>query len=298
MYHRWVRSRRKYNVILFLDAGRLRIVRESRTLQSWRTARCELSYSSARYRFLITLSTPLCFTTTIDQAMDGLAYSFTTITVSSSCLLFGQFSGSVINNWLVSGRSQNTRGSQDSFQNKKQDLEAKLKGYHRSIIFDSIAIALACFFYAGALVAYFIGPRNWRPEVTFALLLGPPGAILRFELARLNSRGKFRDRFPMGTFIANMLGTGVLAASYAVQRTSYRTGLSDTGCNAMIGIEQGFCGCLTTVSTFVVEVKAIDRRRWKVAYALSSVILGHILVLAIVGGVKWSPQGLGPFCHL
>jgi CrcB protein len=54
---------------------------------------------------------------------------------------------------------------------------------------------------------------------------------------------------------------------------------------------------LSTVSTFAVETRTIDRKRWKMIYVLSSVVLGHLLVLAIVGGVKWSREGLGPFCH-
>lgn len=228
--------------------------------------------------------------------MDGLAYSFSTIAISIACLLFGQFSGSLIKRWLETHRTRSPRDSEDYINNEKKHARVN-NNYRRMIIFDNVSIALACAFYAGALAAYFAGPRKWRPEVTFALLLGPPGAILRFVLSKINSKGRFLDRFPMGTFVANMLATAVLSASYAVQRTAYTTGLSTTGCNAMIGLEQGFCGCLSTVSTFAVEVRSIDRGRWKVVYVITSVLLGHILVLAIVGGVKWSPQGLGQFCH-
>jgi CrcB protein len=229
--------------------------------------------------------------------MDGLAYSFSTLTVAFGCLVFGQLSGLAIREWLTTVKSRRRASSDTYASSEKPDRETKSKNYRTAVISDCFCIALACAFYAGALVAYFVGPKKWRPEVTFALLLGPPGAILRFILSKLNSRGKFLDRFPMGTFIANILATGVVAASYVVQRTSYRTDLTITGCNAMIGIEQGFCGCLSTVSTFAVETRTIDRKRWKMIYVLSSVVLGHLLVLAIVGGVKWSREGLGPFCH-
>lgn len=229
--------------------------------------------------------------------MDGLAYSFSTLAVAFGCLVFGQLSGLAIRNWLATIRSRR-RHSADSYTlSEKANREIQRKNYRTAVVFDSVCIALACAVYAGALVAYFVGPQRWRPDVAFALLLGPPGAILRFVLSKLNSRGKFLDRFPMGTFIANILATGIVSASYVVQRTGYRTDLTITGCNAMIALEQGFCGCLSTVSTFAVETRTIDRKRWKVIYVLASVVLGHLLVLAIVGGVKWSKEGLGPFCH-
>lgn len=231
------------------------------------------------------------------QTMDGLAYSFTTIAVSTACLLFGQFAGFILRDWLVTIKSRSRRSSDEYTSSEKRSQETRSHNDRGAFIHDFLCIALACSFYAGALAAYFVGPHSWRPDVTFALLLGPPGAILRFVLSKLNSRGKFLGRFPMGTFIANMVATGIMAASYVIQRTGYRTNLSVTSCNAMIGLEQGFCGCLSTVSTFAVEARTLDRRRWKVAYVASSVILGHLLVMAIVGGVKWSRDGLGPFCH-
>ncbi|GHJ85706.1 hypothetical protein NliqN6_2108 [Naganishia liquefaciens] len=231
------------------------------------------------------------------DAMDGLAYSFSTLAVSIACLLFGQFSGSLIQHWLDTYREKSHRRANNSIGLEKKQMRIKTNDYQHTIVFDSVSIALACAFYAGALAAYFAGPRQWRPDVTFALLLGPPGAILRFMLAKINTKGRFLTRFPMGTFVANMLASGVVSASYVVQRTAYNTGLTTTGCDAMIALEQGFCGCLSTVSTFAVEIRSIDRARWKATYVLTSVVLGHALVLAIVGGVKWSPEGLGPFCR-
>ncbi|KAJ9108908.1 hypothetical protein QFC21_000229 [Naganishia friedmannii] len=229
--------------------------------------------------------------------MDGVIYTLLTGAVAYACLLFGEFVGIALRDLFAQPKSQDRDASSTSPSKEKSNGADFPKSYRRAVVLDCICIALACLFYVGALVAYFVGSGNWRPDVTFALLLGPPGALLRFVLAKLNPKRMFANRFPMGTFIANMLATGVLAASYVVQRTSYRTNLSITGCNAMIGIEQGFCGCLSTVSTFTVEAKSITSRLWKLIYVVSSVVLGHLLILAIVGGVKWSAEGLGPFCH-
>lgn len=229
--------------------------------------------------------------------MDGLAYSFTSFAVSYACLLFGEFVGTALRDLFSKAKPQHHDSALASPSKEKPNRAALPRTHRLSVLLDCLCIGLACLFYVGALIAYFIGPEKWRPEVTFALLLGPPGALLRFFLAKINPKQTFANRFPMGTFIANMLATGVLAASYVVQRTGDHTNLSITGCNAMIGIEQGFCGCLSTVSTFAVEAKSIRSRLWKTTYVVSSVVLGHLLVLVIVGGVKWSSEGLGPSCH-
>ena len=157
---------------------------------------------------------------------------------------------------------------------------------------DLCFIASALISYLVTLLLYFLGPHSWRHRAIFPMLLSPPGAILRFALGRLNVRPVFIDRFPIGTFIANMLGTLVLCASYVGERLG---GVGATRCNAFWGIQQGFCGCLSTVSTFVVEARAIPRKRWKWVYEGGSVILGHLFALAIVGGVRWN-RGLEGAC--
>lgn len=57
--------------------------------------------------------------------------------------------------------------------------------------------------------------------------------------------------------------------------------------DVLYALQQGFCGCLCTVSTFVVEGRAIRGKRGKWIYILGSVVLGQVLVLAVLGGVGW-----------
>lgn len=144
--------------------------------------------------------------------------------------------------------------------------------------------------YLIALLLYFYTPVTWRHRATFPILLSPPGAMLRFAFAKLNARRPFLDRFPIGTFLANMVASIILGGVYAQQ---HRVG-SGVTCNSLYAIQQGFCGCLSTVSTFAVEVRTV-RKWWKLVYVLGSVVLGHILVLSTLGGLNWS-QGLGPVC--
>ncbi len=49
------------------------------------------------------------------------------------------------------------------------------------------------------------------------------------------------------------------------------------------GIEDGFCGCLTTVSTWVAELAAL-RRRHAYIYGATSFLVALALMVAIMGG--------------
>lgn len=146
---------------------------------------------------------------------------------------------------------------------------------------------------AACLVCYYV-PR-WRGIVMFGLILSPPGVWLRFYLSRLNPR---LARFPLGTFTANLIGTIVLATCVALQRAGPGgVGLSRLQCQVLQGFDDGFCGCLTTVSTFIVEVRKLDRRA-SYRYALVSWVVGQCIMLAILGSVDFARGGLDPRCAL
>lgn len=128
---------------------------------------------------------------------------------------------------------------------------------------------------------------KWRGIVSFSLIFSPLGVWLRFHLSRSNLR---YESFPIGTFLANQLGTAILAMLIALQYTP--VGRRDlVGCQIIQGIEDGFCGTLTTVSTFIVELKKLERKH-AYRYAIASWIVGQLIMLIILGSVDFARGGL------
>jgi fluoride ion exporter CrcB/FEX len=145
---------------------------------------------------------------------------------------------------------------------------------------------LSCFsilIYAATLITYFFLPSSYRHIVTAALIFSFPGTLTRYLLSTaLNTRLK---AFPLGTLVANILGTALLAAFHILQSTPSQP--SRTRCDIMQGLVDGYCGCLTTISTFAAELG--DLMFWKACrYALISWILSQVAMLLIFGSSLWS----------
>ncbi|WVQ81786.1 hypothetical protein IAT38_003911 [Cryptococcus sp. DSM 104549] len=237
----------------------------------------------------------------LHDTVDGVAYSLSTFAIAIASLRFGEHLGRTLPalphpSPETSSPASLTDKPSGSSSSSSPTPDKPAKTYlRRTPILDAITILSACAAYLIALLLYFLGPKHWRHDVTFPLLLSPPGTMLRFALSRVNTRSPFIDRFPLGTFIANMVATLLVTGTYAAQRRPAVVGAGAVRCNALHAIQQGFCGCLSTVSTFVVEAGAVRSWKWKWTYVGGSVVLGHIFSLAVVGGVKWS-EGFVDVC--
>ena len=164
---------------------------------------------------------------------------------------------------------------------------------------DPLAVVLAFGCYLGAILLS-IWPAgektNWRFRATFPLVFSPLGCLLRYYLSKyLNAR---MPSFPLGTFMANIFGTIVLGMAWDLQHTKgigAPPGASVSACTVLEGIIEGFCGCLTTVSTWVLELDAL-RRRHAWFYGLSSVAIGLGFMIIIMGSMGWTIGFASPAC--
>jgi fluoride exporter len=154
---------------------------------------------------------------------------------------------------------------------------------------NAFTVMMGLAFWAGAAVLCGLY-APWRQSVTFSLVLGPAGALLRYLLNRLLNP-RYRP-FPFGTFSANMFATAVVSMAFLITRISPSL-RSPLACASLYGVSNGFCGALSTISTFVVELRSLDRKSaW--IYLVVSYITGIVLVILIFGVYKWT-RGLSPY---
>ncbi|KAI0880783.1 CrcB-like protein-domain-containing protein [Annulohypoxylon maeteangense] len=156
---------------------------------------------------------------------------------------------------------------------------------------DPFAVFLAWGSWIGAILLSILPPDRfvnegaseiWRGRATFALVFAPLGCLGRFY-ASLYLNG-YLPSFPLGTFTVNILGTMVLGMAWDLAHVPVGGVIS---CQVFQGIEDGFCGCLTTVSTWVAELTALSRRH-SYMYGGTSVLVALACMVAIMGGLRWS----------
>ncbi|KAI9810576.1 MAG: hypothetical protein M1832_001237 [Thelocarpon impressellum] len=159
---------------------------------------------------------------------------------------------------------------------------------------DRATVPLAFGGWIGAVVMCIWPPYPpWRGQALFATALAPPGCLARFYISRtLNPR----RAFPLGTFTVNITGTLILGLAWDLQHSHLSRGAVGGGyvaCQALQGVQDGFCGCLTTVSTWAAELTT-SRRKTAYSYGLTSVCLGLACLVVVMGSLRWT-QGFQLF---
>lgn len=196
--------------------------------------------------------------TSIIQFLDGVGISTITLSLALASLAFGHRIASVTDPLVPSLR-----------------FPRRITRYSWSL--------LAVLTYAATYITYFVLPAHIRHQATAALLFSFPGTLTRYLLAvLLNQRFK---ALPMGTLAANTLGTACLAAFHVAQRLNHP--VSTNACSVLQGLADGYCGCLTTVSTFAAEISAFEGRK-AIRYALLSWALGQVMMVLIFGIPVWA----------
>ncbi|KAF2158762.1 hypothetical protein M409DRAFT_71465 [Zasmidium cellare ATCC 36951] len=171
-------------------------------------------------------------------------------------------------------------------------LAEKMPVWHLSRFIDPLILFLGPGCWLGAvLLAIWPVHDHWRGQVLFALVFAPLGCLMRFLLSvHLNKRVR---TFPVGTFVANFFGTCVLGMAYDLQMSS--AGAAVVSCQVLQGIMDGFCGALTTVSTWVLELDTL-RLRHAYFYGVCSLFAGVGFITAIMGSLRWTSGFGAPTC--
>uniref|UniRef100_A0A0G4GBL5 Fluoride ion transporter CrcB n=1 Tax=Chromera velia CCMP2878 TaxID=1169474 RepID=A0A0G4GBL5_9ALVE len=125
-------------------------------------------------------------------------------------------------------------------------------------------------------------------------LFAPFGASLRWQLGRLNTRPRFKGKFPMGTFIANVGATVIDAAllSATVMIDVWLTGTADEeerAASILLDVVSGFSGCLSTVSSWAGELIGLSSlsRTNAYFYGTASVFASLVPAILLYGSVFW-----------
>eukprot|EP00257_Ricinus_communis_P024780 XP_025012194.1 fluoride export protein 2 isoform X1 [Ricinus communis] len=128
-------------------------------------------------------------------------------------------------------------------------------------------------------------------QLWLACLVAAPGVWIRWFLARLNGRGLGKAGYlkwvPFGTLIANVSAASIMAALATLKKA-----VDTKTCNTIsTGIQFGFLGCLSTVSTFIAEYNAMEEsnKNWRAyAYALATILMSFGLGVLIYSVPVWT----------
>ncbi|KAF2004235.1 hypothetical protein P154DRAFT_531557 [Amniculicola lignicola CBS 123094] len=131
--------------------------------------------------------------------------------------------------------------------------------------------------------------ETWRGQAVFACVFAPAGCLLRFYGSLFLN--PLTPSFPLGTFCVNVFGTAVLGMAYDLQHVSIASssviGGGRIGCQVLQGVMDGFCGSLTTVSTWIYELELLKRGHAYV-YGFTSVAAGLGILVCVMGSVRWT----------
>ncbi|XP_008356138.3 uncharacterized protein [Malus domestica] len=128
-------------------------------------------------------------------------------------------------------------------------------------------------------------------QLWLGCIVGPFGVWIRWFLARLNGRGLGKTGLlkwvPFGTLIANVSAACVMAALSTMKKA-----VNTKTCNIVAtGIQFGFLGCLSTVSTFIAEFNAMRESKypWRAyAYAMATICTSFGLGILIYCVPVWT----------
>ncbi|KAF3483272.1 fluoride export protein [Arthroderma uncinatum] len=178
-------------------------------------------------------------------------------------------------------------------------------------VLDRLVVVLAFGCWIGAIFLAIWPPdrhnplreQHWRGSAVFPIIFAPLGCLFRFYASIYFN--PLIPSFPLGTFLVNMIGTLILGMCFDLQHAGNlfaridKDGLPNfhhlLGCQILKGVIDGFCGCTTTVSTWIAELHSLDLKH-AYRYGLLSIGLGLAFLVVVVGTMHWTIGLAQPTC--
>ncbi|CCE65658.1 hypothetical protein TPHA_0M00830 [Tetrapisispora phaffii CBS 4417] len=238
--------------------------------------------------------------------MEFLSVLITQLFVSMSSLLFGK---NIATNVLAlytdpAQKSSDTPETTENLDKKEEDNnDNRMKPhpfYRKSItILAYITFTLALPFLALIVVLSGVYGNYSRGKWTLPALFGIIGAFERFYLSKyFNSVWK---SLPLGTFLANQFAVVIICILTLVQRGRKSDGSdipivsSINACHVVSGLVTGYCGSLSTISTFINEGFKLPFIEM-INYFTCSIAVSYIFCVIILGSYAWSKGLVVPIC--
>eukprot|EP00055_Hartaetosiga_balthica_P013982 m.74353 g.74353 ORF g.74353 m.74353 type:complete len:400 (+) comp8451_c0_seq1:29-1228(+) len=127
-------------------------------------------------------------------------------------------------------------------------------------------------------------------QLAWITLFAPIGALCRHLLcSKISKRSSFKVIVWNGTYVANVIGCIILAVLVVVQSTTTtftKENVVFSIDSVLTGLLTGFCGSITTVSTFISDAHKMAQsssKREAVYYVILSMVTGQVIVFTILG---------------
>lgn len=146
--------------------------------------------------------------------------------------------------------------------------------------------------FIGMLIVLICCYNNYaRGKWTIPPFFAIPGAVLRMKLSDwFNGR---IATFPIGTFFANEIAVVIICILTLIQRGRRHTGSiapiahTFTQCRVVTALISGFCGALSTISTFINEGYKMPLPE-TLLYYTTSIFISYVFCVLLLGIFSWT----------